>query len=77
MSTDERHPCDRCGARYRPRLTRGDCPVCGLAAPAALRPDPGAFATLDPDTRMVVLVAAATVGNLLVLAVLALVLLRV
>lgn len=67
----DRHVCARCAARYRPRLTQGHCPLCGLDAPPGWRPRPRALASLDPDNRAIVLVLGATIGNLLVLAVVA------
>ncbi len=56
----DRLTCDRCTARFDPRLTRGDCPVCGATGDAA-------FArTTDDEDRPIALAVAAMAVNLLV-----------
>ena len=63
--------CERCGTRFRAALTQWSCPVCGLeTAPGAAS---GGIAgwMADPGNRVVALVAAATVANGLLLALLA------
>jgi len=65
--------CERCEAPYDPSLTRRRCPVCDQQAPG------GALALRawdDPDDRLIAIVAAATIANVLLLAVLTLVVLR-
>ena len=73
----ERVICGRCAAPYAPSLTRHACPLCGRAAPGA--PDGGVASLLarltDPDDRVLALVVAATLLNLLLLAALAVVVL--
>jgi hypothetical protein len=62
--------CGRCGAGYRPALTGGECPLCGLAAGGA----PGRatrWARLSGDGRLVAMVVAATVANVVVFVALA------
>ncbi len=61
--------CWVCATTYRPTLTGGECPVCGRPTdglPASALPS-----SLDPDTRVTLLVVAAMAANLLILAVLA------
>jgi hypothetical protein len=68
----ERTTCTRCQAPYLASLTRYRCPVCDTAAPGhvvRLR------AWDDPDDRLLAIVAMATIANVLLLAVLALVVL--
>jgi hypothetical protein len=61
--------CETCTAPYRPRLTAGTCPVCDTAAPqGSYRPSRLA---LSPDDRLMAIVVAATVLNLLLLGLLA------
>lgn len=70
---DGRLVCPRCGAAYLPPLTRGVCPVCRTEAPGgAGRPR----WTVRDDDRLLLLVGIATIANLVVLAVLALAVLR-
>lgn len=73
----ERVICDRCATPYAPSLTRHACPLCGRAAPGAR--DGGVTLLIarlsDPDDRVVGLVVAATLLNLLLLAALAVVVL--
>lgn len=65
--------CERCEAPYDPSLTRGRCPVCDQAAPGG----PVALRVWDdPDDRLLAIVAAATIANGLLLAVLTLVVFR-
>jgi predicted amidophosphoribosyltransferase len=64
-------PCERCGARFRAALTRWACPVCGLEVASDAAPGGLAGWLADPANRVVVLVAAATLANALLLAVLA------
>jgi hypothetical protein len=69
---DQRVTCTECGVDYRPALTAGDCPVCGVAAPGdEFRPR-----RLDDRTRTVAMVLSAGIANVLILAVLAVLLLR-
>ena len=65
--------CERCEAPFDPTLTRHRCPVCDQPAPG------GSLALRvwdDPDDRLMAIVAAATIANVLLLAVLTLVVLR-
>jgi hypothetical protein len=71
--TVERLECERCQAPYAPRLTRHRCPVCDLPAPGA---PVAARVWDDPDDRLLAIVAAFMIANLLLLAVLTLVVLR-
>ena len=64
--------CERCTAPYDPSLTRHRCPVCDTPSPGPL-PAPRAWD--DPDDRLLAIVTAATLANVLLLAVLALVVL--
>jgi hypothetical protein len=61
--------CETCTAPYRPRLTAGTCPVCDAAAPE------GSFRrsrlSLSPDDRLMAIVVMATLLNLLLLGLLA------
>ena len=70
--TAVRVACERCTAPYDPTLTRYRCPVCDTAAPGGA-PAPRAWD--DPDDRLLAIVTAATLANVLLLAVLALVVL--
>jgi hypothetical protein len=65
--------CTRCGAPYRPDLTRHRCPVCDTPAPGEL-PAPRVWD--DPDDRLLAIVALATIANVLLLALISLVVLR-
>jgi len=69
----ERVTCTRCGAPYRPHLTRHRCPVCDTTAPG---PVPSPRVWDDPDDRLLAIVALATIANVLLLAVISLVVLR-
>ena len=70
VRADGRLVCPRCAAPFRPDLTAGRCPVCRTPAPgAAERP----ARALDST---VLLVGLATVANLVLLAVLAVLVLR-
>lgn len=64
--------CSRCTAPYDAWLTRHRCPVCDTPAPEGA-PSPRAWD--DPDDRLLAIVTAATLANVLLLAVLALVVL--
>jgi len=65
--------CERCEAPYDPSLTRHRCPVCDRPAPGG----PVALRLWDsPDDRLLAIVVAATIANVLLLAVLTLVVLR-
>ena len=66
----ERIRCDRCGANFAPKLTRWTCPVCD-AAPEGLVAASRLSAWNDSDNRLLAIVAAATIGNVLLLGVLA------
>ncbi len=61
--------CPHCAVAYRPSLTRAACPVCRT-------PAPGALATrrrsVGDDDRLLLIVAFATLANIIVLGVLAL-----
>lgn len=57
----ERVHCVRCGAPYRPALTHGDCPVCGLVGDPRFHPDED-----DVEQRPVTLALAAMALNLVV-----------
>ena len=63
--------CPTCAAPYRPRLTAGTCPVCDTPAPdgAGASRLPRWFS--DPDDRMIAIVLVATVLNVALLALLA------
>lgn len=61
--------CETCTAPYRPRLTAGTCPVCDTPAPEGSMPRPR-FA-ISPDDRMMLIVAVATVLNVVLLGLLA------
>lgn len=61
--------CSRCEVDYHPKLTAGECPVCGEVptdVDASLLPRP-----LDDDTRMTALMVSTMALNLVILAVLA------
>jgi hypothetical protein len=61
--------CETCTAPYRPRLTDGTCPVCDAPAPeGSIRRPRVAIST---DDRLMVIVAVATVLNVLLLGLLA------
>ena len=63
--------CATCAAPYRPRLTAGTCPVCDAPAPDGMGSGrlPRWFS--DPDDRMIAIVLVATVLNVALLALLA------
>jgi hypothetical protein len=63
--------CTRCDVRYDPSLTRWSCPVCDQSAPAAATGRRRLREWDDPDSRLLAIVAAATIGNVLLLAILA------
>lgn len=65
-ATDDRVRCTRCGAPYRPALTHGDCPVCGLVGDTRFHPAEG-----DAEQRPVTLAVAAMAVNLVVFALVA------
>jgi hypothetical protein len=69
----ERTVCVRCTAPYLASLTRHRCPVCDTPTPGQ-PPRPRAWE--DPDDRLLAIVAAATLANVLLLAILTLVVLR-
>jgi hypothetical protein len=64
--------CARCSAPYDPALTRYRCPVCDSPSPSR---GPAPRAWDNPDDRLLAIVAAATIANVLLLAVLAVVVL--
>jgi hypothetical protein len=64
----ERLRCVHCGAHYAPTLVKQRCPVCRTPAPGATHIHQ---TTPDTDDHMPLIVALATVTNLLVLAILA------
>lgn len=70
--TPARVACPRCTAPYAPALTRWRCPVCDTPATGD-RPAPLVWD--DPDDRLLAIVTLATLANVLLLSVLALVVL--
>ena len=60
--------CPHCGAAYPPRLVQGVCPVCRTPAPGL---QPKRREPLRDDDRLVLIVALATLANLIVLGILA------
>ncbi|MCU1693236.1 MAG: hypothetical protein JWM64_2327 [Frankiales bacterium] len=66
--------CPTCRAPYAPRLTDGRCPVCDAPAPAG---SVEVRRTLlpDADDRLLAIVAVATIANVLLLGLLAVVVL--
>lgn len=67
--------CLVCGVGYAPRLTAGTCPVCDAPPPDGVRV-PGPRRWSDPDDRLLAVVVAATVANVLLLALLSWAVLR-
>lgn len=67
--------CPTCRAPYRPPLTGWACPVCDTAAPGAEQHRSRRLA--DADDRLLAIVLLATIANVVLLAVLSLVVLRV
>jgi hypothetical protein len=66
--------CETCNAPYRPRLTGDACPVCDAPAPeGSVR---RRWVTLSPDDRLMGIVVIATVLNVLLLALLAILVAR-
>lgn len=63
MTSGDPMTCTRCATSYRPALTLGDCPVCGLVGDPRHHP-----AGVDAATRPMVLAVAAMAANLLVFA---------
>ena len=63
--------CETCSAPYRPRLTAGTCPVCDTPAPdgTGARTLPSWLS--DPDDRLMGIVIAATILNVVLLGLLA------
>lgn len=61
--------CSHCDVEYRPKLTRGECPVCGTV-PEDVDPTllPNA---IDADTRVTGFIIATMALNLVILSVLA------
>jgi hypothetical protein len=57
--------CSRCQVGYDPRLVGGSCPVCSTPAPGF------AHRRAVPTDRALYLVGAATIANVLLLAILA------
>ena len=72
-STVERTVCTRCTAPYLASLTGHRCPVCDTPVPGEA-PRPRVWD--DPDDRLMAIVAAATLANVLLLAVLTLIVLN-
>ena len=64
--------CTRCDVKYDPSLTRWACPVCDEDAPLASTGRRRWREWDDPDSRLLAIVAAATIGNVLILGLLAL-----
>jgi hypothetical protein len=67
--------CATCRASYRPNLTGWACPVCDTAAPGAETRRTRRLA--DPDDRLLGIVLVATIANVLLLALLAVFVLRI
>lgn len=63
--------CTRCDVRYDPALTRWTCPVCDQSAPVAATSRRRLRQWDDADSRLLAIVAAATIGNVLLLGLLA------
>ena len=63
--------CSTCAAPYRPRLTAGTCPVCDTPAPDGVGASRLPRWLSDPDDRMIAIVMVATVLNVALLALLA------
>lgn len=66
--------CPRCGVAYRPSLTAGTCPVCGTRPPGAQAHRPRAWE--GSDDRLLAIVVVATIANVLLLSLLAVLVLR-
>ena len=73
LRDDGRLLCPHCDAPYRPRLTHGHCPVCANVAPGGIT---STSAPADERDLAPALMAVATLANLLLLAVLAIVVLN-
>ncbi len=69
MTAPVRVACPTCAAPYAPRLTDGRCPVCDTAAPGGA-PLPRTLLP-DPDDRLLAIVGVATIANVLLLGLLA------
>lgn len=69
MRTLDRITCPKCTAPYAPSLTRHRCPVCSTPASDDV---PDLRAWDDPDDRLMFIVIAATLANVLLLAILTL-----
>ena len=63
--------CPTCAAPYRPRLTAGTCPVCDTPAPDGIGASQLPRWFSDPDDRMIAIVVVATVLNVALLVLLA------
>lgn len=64
--------CARCAASYAPRLTGGTCPVCDAAPAGAVGLGRRPRMWDDADGRLLAIVSAATIANVLLLGLLAL-----
>ena len=69
MKTVERVRCTTCTAPYAPSLTKHRCPVCSTPASDEAQ---DIRAWDDPDDRLMFIVIAATLANVLLLAILTL-----
>ena len=74
-TTVEPVTCPTCRAPYRPNLTGWACPVCDTAAPGAETRRSRRLA--DADDRLLAIVLLATIANVVLLAVLAVFVVRV
>ena len=64
----QRIACPHCAAHYQPQLVKWACPVCRTPAPGVR---PARRAPLRDDDRLILIVALATLANLVVLGILA------
>jgi len=69
VKTLERITCTKCTSPYAPSLTKHRCPVCSTPASDEVRE---IRAWDDPDDRLMFIVIAATLANVLLLATLTL-----
>lgn len=63
--------CLRCDVEYVPELTSGTCPVCDAAPPGGGADGSRRRLWDDSDSRLFTIIAAATIGNVLLLGLLA------
>lgn len=74
--TTMRVTCARCEAAYAPSLTGGTCPVCDAAPAGAEGLARRHRMWDDADGRLLAIVAAGTIGNVILLGILALLVLH-